>query len=170
MAAIDLQGLIPSLTDPQHKTYLGNASFYVGRLDGSLPAKGVSVSSDVVTVPLITLSHGALIDSVELKFSAFGTGAKAKLGFRYVNYPSASSNPNYGSAAWGLPTQAIDYFIGETDVSSAGSVGPTLLTAQFLAQQDVQIILTVYGSSGTNIIPASATAVVRLSGRAKGGL
>jgi hypothetical protein len=169
MPTYDIGAYIPSLKEPQHKTYLGNASVYTGYLDQANQVGAASgTTGDTVVVPLITLPHGALVDKWEIRFSAFGGSGKCDIGFRYKNPAAAVANPRYGVAGKGMPTASATEFATDIDVSSAGTTS-ALLFAPFLCQADIEIILTVNGQTG-DIVPANATIALMLTGRNKGAL
>ena len=174
MPTYDLAAYVPSLKEPQHKTYLGNTSRYIGYLDqATAVGAATGTSGDTVVVPLITLPHGALIDKWELKWSAFGASNVLNLGFRYVNPAAAAANPRYGVSGQGMPTASATQFKSSLDVSSAGTTSDIFFLSTsgctpFLCQADVQIIATISG--GSTIVPANAQIALILSGRNKGAL
>ncbi len=160
---------IPSLREPQHKTYLGNTSVYTGYLNqATMVGAATGTTGDTVLIPLITLPHGSLIAKWEIKFTAFGTSAVGQLGFRYVNLPSAVANVRYGHSELGFPTENDDEFHANLDISAAGTDSDILYTP-FLCQADVQIVLKVSGQTGA-IVPADAEIALIMTGRAKGAL
>jgi len=167
MAAVSY--VTASVKTPQHTGQYGDASIVSGRLDGSQAALGLSASSDVVTVDLATIRGGTEVYAWRLKWSALGTAASGKLGFRYVDPARAAKEPGYGTASKGYPTPAIDYFLTATSMASAGNTSD-ILFAPVKFELPVVLTLTVDTSSGTNIIPAAATVTALFDVKAKGSL
>jgi len=169
MPTYDIGAYIPSLREPQHKTYLGNASIYTGYLDEAAAiGAATGTTGDTVVVPLITLPHGALIDKWEIRFSAFGASGQCDIGFRYKNPAAAVANPRYGVAGKGMPTASATEFATNIDVSSAGTTS-AILFDPFICQADIEIILTINGQTG-DIVPANAKVALLMYGRNKGAL
>jgi hypothetical protein len=169
MPTYDIGAYIPSLKEPQHKTYLGNASLFTGYVDAAtMIGAATGTTADTVVIPIITLPHGALIDKWEIKASAMNTAANLSIGFRYVNPAAAIANPRYGSAAKGMPTPSATYFA--TDLDSASLVNTSdILYDPFICQADVQIILTIDDATG-DMLPANAKIALIMTGRYKGAL
>ena len=169
MSTYEVGQYIPSLREPQHKTYLGNTSVYTGYLDqAAMVGAATGTTGDTVVIPLITLPHGSLINKWEIKFTAFGTSAVAQIGFRYVNLPSAVANVRYGHTGYGFPTENNALFSTNLDVSAAGTTSDVLYTP-FLCQADVQIVVTISGQTGA-IVPSASKIALLMTGRAKGAL
>ena len=165
----DIGQYIPSLREPQHKTYLGNATLYTGYLDQATQVGAATgTTGDTVNVPLITLPHGALINKIDIRFSAFGASGVINLGFRYKNPASAVANQRYGVAGKGMPTANDDEFFANLDVSSAGTSSLILFTP-FICQADVEIVAKISGQTG-DIVPANAQIALIMYGRNKGEL
>lgn len=175
MATIDLDlspySPPPSVKEPGHKTYLGNQSNYVGRFLNGSAVYGLSATTDSVIVPLLVLPGGASIDRWSLSYTAFTTGAVLNLGFRYVNKPAAVANPGYGTLAKGYPTESATQFASSLSIAAANTAGSPYtvqLNPAFFPNVDVEVIATISGTSGTNIIPANMSLVLSMEGRFKG--
>jgi hypothetical protein len=93
------------------------------------------------------------------------------IGFRYKNKPSAVANPAYGTAAKGYPTESATQFVSALSIAAANSAGVTydvLLNPAFYPNVDVEVIATISGTTGTNIIPANMAFTLTMEGRFKG--
>ena len=166
----DIGAYIPSLKEPQHKTYLGNASLFTGYVDAAtMIGAATGTTSDTVVIPIITLPHGALIDKWEIKSSQMNTGALMDIGFRYVNPASATANPRYGVAGKGMPTASATQFATNLAVGAGAVATSDVLYDPFICQADVQIILTIDTASG-DMLPSNAKIALIMTGRYKGAL
>jgi hypothetical protein len=142
---------------PGHSGPYGNASVFSGNY---IPGAVKGVTGDTVQVDICKLPAGSQIDQVLAVFTALGTAASMKIGFRWENTDPALFVPT------GAPTPAIDYFKGATDVSGAGSA-VAYFKPVYLPIPAV-LTITVDSSSGSNILPNTADIYVRASGVSRG--
>jgi hypothetical protein len=134
----------------------GNVAKWAGRYT---PGVVKGVITDTVKIDICKLPAGSEIDHVSAVFSAIGTAAVMKIGFRWED-----TNPDLFVPTT-APTPAVDAFKGATDVSGAGTLAvdflpvylplPAVLTAQFDT------------SSGANILPSTTDVYIKASGESR---
>jgi hypothetical protein len=149
---------------PQHTGQYGDASIISGQFS---TASAIGVTGDTVVIDLAKIPAGTEVHDWHLRYSAIGTAASGKLGFRYVDPARAAKEPNYGTASAGFPTPAADYFMSAASIAAAGATGLVLFTPVKF-ELPVILQLTVDSTTAATLIPAAATIVSKLNVKAKG--